>query len=285
MDDADRYQMEQMLLRLGRKRTLAALEQVYPSDYAEVASKTIISVITSVALLARVLSPLWPSAATLARVCKHFASAAKHREFWMPAVRGHLRRTCPEFRPSFIAYINPFFRFPEHVWMCPGWEWYAFLEWLFAKDAGSSIKVIKTTQDGDPQWMVMLVSRGREVLRFRTDIEVEDAYSSTEWMILPKYDGEAAPLWCLKVEAGENTPWGSGYDVKVKGKLVWTDGNVCPDIRQWCGAVRSENLQKADSTTTTVSYAFEPHGFYRDGGGSQGSGAPAPPCALGSPAQ
>lgn len=249
--------LEQMLLRLSRKRTLETLQQAHASDYAEVSSKTLVNSITCVALLARILSPLWQNAARLARVCKRFALATKHREFWMPAVRVHLRSSWKQLTPSFIAYINPFFRFPADVWMCPGWEWSAFLEWLFPHNLLSSIKVTKGTLSGDPQWVVSMTSRARQVLQFRTDIAADDSYLRTAWYMIPKHGEDCCPIFCAKVDAGPNTTWRSSYDVRVNGVLVWSDGQVDGGDRHWCGAV-TEISSESDKLTV-----LEPHGFYR----------------------
>lgn len=188
----------------------------------------------SIALLAMVLSPAYLDIGRLLLVCKRFGLAVMRPEFWMPAIRERLRRFIPKTHIHIIDRVNPFFRFPSHMWMCPGWPWWAFLHWLLPSDNNNNNKPLcKKSRaacsivDGVPR--ISIYHQEMDVLVFEEN--------HTFWY--PdncRKGGEYPPICCGKCDL----IGGSVYRVVVNGKYVWIDGilyNYKHGGLWWCGAV------------------------------------------------
>jgi len=231
----ERFRLEQLVLRLGRKRVLATLNETHPSDYEAVRDKTLLTLISSVALLARLLSPLWKECGKLAVVCRRFGEATRHPEFWMPAVRQHLRRVFPRANPELLNYVNPFFRFPEHMPLCPPLPYNAFLDWLFNKTLGSHVE--SKTVSGFQY--VLIQRRNYQVMRFAL---CNDGSSlETTWYTLPvnAFTGGTALRLSKTNALDENSRERTGYVVQMDGISTWCDGPVGAEDLIWCGYVKA----------------------------------------------
>lgn len=258
MDESDVFVFKQLLERVGLKRAFDAVRQAEHDDYVAVQRLSLLNAINTDALLATTLSSLWREAAKLARVCKRFAAAVKRREFWMPAVHSQLRSRFPKAHPELLRYVNPFFQFPEHMWMCPGWPWWYFLHWLFDGDARlySRSRATHTHDHNVGSETIILRYKDKEALYFRRR---PDQVFTTQWYPLPSPDPGPLSIQLVKTEASPQSAWISGYNVIVCGKSVWFDGNIDHSGRIWCGPIKPVEV----SAEPIDAIPLEKYGYWR----------------------
>ncbi len=220
----------------------------------------ILTLITSNVVLATILSPLWRMTAKLALVCKRFAAVVKMREFWMPIVRVELKkRFTTRLSPALFSYINPFFRFPPQMWMCPKWPWWTFLQWMINQNRHSNCSIATFSKFLDGSTKVYLRCAPHHVLEF-AEYTAGDMLS-TRWYSLPlavmPTTAGMLPFTCRKTEALDHSPYTSEYAAFVNQQLVWIDGPV-HDGRHWCGAATTA------SGVDGIAIPLEEYGFYRN---------------------
>lgn len=265
-DDGDEdFQLTQLTLRLGRKRTLALLlQQADPVECQAVQGQPILQYITSVALLATLLSALWGETARIARVCKRFSAATQHPNFWMPAVRAAVRKQFPNYPPALLASVNPLYRFPKHMTMCPGWPWWRFLQWLFPRmGSARPMTMSGMNQTGDEANAVrasyrIALNAEDDALAF---VLFEDGSLTTRWYPFPLSRNSAAILMCNynEIPDTERSSYVQGYTVNVLGKVVWCDADMNDEGRRWCGAIEPRETGSREEAKYVKG-----QGFYRE---------------------
>lgn len=242
----DTYVFDQVVKRLGLKRALSAIQAHEPFDYETVMKHTLLNTITSDSLLATVLSYLWLDAFRLCQVCKRFASAVRRKEFWLPGVRATLLSNVPSQCKPWIRFVNPFFRFPNHMWLIPDWPWWEFLTWLFrGRNPNSKVQCNEKA--------LFLVHKQRTLSFNFKDTDTE-GYPSVF------YDHDKNDLQSLG--ARTSYKYGLRYLMTLHTKWIWVDGPL--DVRHetprsyWCGAVTEH--PSSDRWLLPV----EGQGFYRN---------------------
>jgi hypothetical protein len=209
-------------------------------------------------LLATVLGTHgWRSASRLLRVCKRFHEAVQRQEFWMPRVKERLIAYCSPrtIHIDILPYVNPFFRFPPHVYMCPPWPWWRFLAWLFPSSPhGSGSRVSFTSSRGLPR--ISIFYHNQDVLVFQALDGIHGR--STFWYMDGNLSGGVPAICCTKYERASH----SGYHVTVNNSFVWYDGRV--GGRHWCGAVRDEPVIDPEHDNMGNAVPIEGLGFYKE---------------------
>lgn len=246
----DRFLLDQLVGRIGHKRALSALQQAEPEEYAAALHCPMLDLIASDALLAHVLSRCWQEAHKLFGICKRFAAALRKPEFWMLAVQQMVRRRLSTDQHWVVPLVNPFFRFPEHVWSAPTWPWWHFLAWLFPRGRGNDPRRYLSVS----KWEICIY-QGKTVLIF--DYRPRNNSAGSVCVI---YDDDADNSRWRSVHRHSVLTW-----IVVKnGKYCWVDGvldlrcEAQPPHRCWCGAVTE------DKTNELILIPTEGEGFYRD---------------------
>jgi len=223
------FLVEQLVVRLGRKRVLEAIQARAPDDYSIVQRVTLLSSIASVSLLATVLWPLWRELKNLAPVCKRFAEAVKHRNFWLPAVRQQLLLRFPK-EQALIATVNPFLEIPPDIYVHVAWPWWTWLKWLFQAN---------------------LVSCGNTKQFARAHIKFQLGQRTITYY--RHLNGSGIEIW-ISPTTKNNTDYriaygkidlpasNSGWAIAVNGKRVWFDGyllTTAGEKKRWRGILEN----------------------------------------------
>lgn len=236
--------MEQLCLRVGGMgNALQALRDGRATqDINEILQKTLLNTLRDCNLLAMLLSPLWLQAADLSLVCKRFNRVIKNNPvFWMPGVRAGLTARNPKLSAKLLHLVNPFYRFPAHIWLCPDWPWWTFLAWLW--DDSYLCCIEEYTH-------VTLKGHGPNRLKLRFWADGEVGFIRGEKIL---YEHE--------LHVGYNRYRNTEqfcYTVYLRGTLVFLDGQLS-DGNHWCGAMR-RRIAHADQESVPV----EGFGFYRE---------------------
>jgi len=222
------YLIDQLTLRLGRKRTLEAL--LYWAEDTDRDAVTNVTILTAI---------------------------VKRPEFWMPAVRAEVRSRMPPGKcHELIHYVNPFFCFPPHLWMIPPWPWYAFLCWLFPFPRYMSSHHAQFKPKANGAVYFDITYENSQVLSFR-QAECQGCAFSTNWRLRGQVSDA---MFVSKTEIEPHTPTDilPGYSVMINNHFIWADSPESNNGHaHWCGAV------KESAKNPEVLIPIKEYGFYR----------------------
>jgi len=196
----------------------------------------------------------------MARTCRRFAAAVRGHAFWLAVARRELLRKYGGGKHAALIreWVNPFYRFPEHLPNYQPWPFATFLQWLFPARYPLADAIAQTMSSS----VVITLRTESSLVSF---IEYDNHHHCTRWDIWDKHSGSAVPSQTfMSQEAPRESELSTGYYVVQGGKYTWCDATLVTKGRVWCGLVtEGKTLTVLTGVETRYLVPWVGQGFYR----------------------